>query len=384
MTARGTFADPLTFSQALNSADIQPGHTIWLKGGIYSGDVTATLNGTAESPILIKPYPGHRPIIDYSLGLNSTYLLFDGIEFACDRFTTRLSAVEGSNPTDLPTPQLNINLSNSFRHCIFHDILLIGSWENAVGAEFYGNLIYNWGWQGPDRAHGPGHYIQNGDTTKLLKHNIWCNSFWNPIQARTDTGRIDNLSIIENVFINAGSLRLVQGPAPCIWYNDGDVAQNPVVQGNLEYGCAYAYLWPTSGVENGTLVDNYFPNGITKATEGITVDSGNFAGPVPESGQKVVLRPDVYDTDRAILSIYNWDLADSVVVDVSAIFSAGDVLKAYSAQDYFGDAALWVVTGDGTVTVDMLASAHSVAAPVGWTAGPNTFPVFGAFVLQRQ
>jgi hypothetical protein len=383
--AQGTIADPMTLADALTSDRIQPGHTVWLMDGNYRADVTVILEGTAEQPITIKPMPGARPVIDSDFWINGAYLIFDGLEFASGRFTTRLSEEAGSGPTDLPNPQLTINGPGvAVRNCIIHDVRDVNSWMPATGAEFYGNVIYNWGWQGPDRAHGPGQYIQNGDGAKSVKHNVWAHSFWHPIQARTSEKRIDNLHILENVFVRAGSLRNDgQGPAPGIYYNDGDVAQNPIVSGNLAYGCDPHRLWYTTGVENGVLTNNYNPDGVEKAEEGIVEDSGNFWGPAPDSGQKHVLWPNEYDEGRAILTAYNWDEADTVEVDVLAWLELGQQVRARSVQDYFMDIATLTVGAEGTLSLDMRAESHTIAQPVGWYAGETTFPAFGCWILEK-
>lgn len=382
--AQGTIADPMTIGEALTSARVKPGHTVWLAAGTYRADLTATLEGTAEQPITVKPLPGARAVLDGSINLNGEYVTVEGVEIACSRFATRLSEFPNAAPPDLPYAQFTINGPGTVvRNCVVHDVLDINSWIVATGATFYGNVIYNFGWQGPDRAHGPGHYIQNGDAVKTLKHNVWAHSFWHPIQARTSAERIDNIHILENVIIRAGSLR--GEAAPCIYYNDGDVAQSPVVSGNLAYGGAYAYLWPTSGVKNGTLKNNYIPEARLDyiATVGLAEDSGNFWGPAPDSGQKHVLWPNEYDAGRATLTVYNWDALDTVEADASAWLRPGQRVRARSVQDYFVDIVTLTVGARGTLALDMRAGSHSIARPVGWEAGATTFPTFGCWILEK-
>ena len=96
------------------------------------------------------------------------------------------------------------------------------------------------------------------------------------------------------------------------------------------------------------------------------------------------MQPNEYDTDRGQLAVYNWDLSDTVSVDVSSIYNVDDVIKAHNAQDYDGDVQSLVVAPDGTLTIDMQAANRSVEAPVGWAAPATTFPQFGTFVLERQ
>jgi hypothetical protein len=114
-----------------------------------------------------------------------------------------------------------------------------------------------------------------------------------------------------------------------------------------------------------------------------TTDTNNFGGPPPESGQRVTVYPNLEETGRANITIYNWDEADSAVVDVSGVLAAGAPYKLHNAQDYYGDIVTGNVAIDGTITVDMRAVAHTVAAVIGWDhAEVNAFPTFGCFILE--
>ena len=47
-----------------NPALVQPGDTIWLRGGIYKVAVTSRLTGEPDAPIVVRQYPGERAIFD--------------------------------------------------------------------------------------------------------------------------------------------------------------------------------------------------------------------------------------------------------------------------------------------------------------------------------
>src|SRR5688500_693249 len=78
----GTFERPWSLSTALGSRQVQPGDTLYLRGGTYRGTVVAKLAGTSFSPIIVRPYARERVILDGSLAgravKNVTILLIEG------------------------------------------------------------------------------------------------------------------------------------------------------------------------------------------------------------------------------------------------------------------------------------------------------------------
>ncbi|WP_425615671.1 right-handed parallel beta-helix repeat-containing protein [Anatilimnocola sp. NA78] len=65
-TAAGTEAAPWkTIQHAVNQ--LQPGDTLYLRGGIYYEHVTLTRSGTEQQPITIRSYPGEGVVIDGGL-----------------------------------------------------------------------------------------------------------------------------------------------------------------------------------------------------------------------------------------------------------------------------------------------------------------------------
>lgn len=97
----------------------------------------------------------------------------------------------------------------------------------------------------------------------------------------------------------------------------------------------------------------------------------------------VKLYPNEYDAGRANLAVYNWSEAETVVVDVSAVYQPDEVVRVHNAQDYYNDYEDVAVGQDGKITIPM--TGHSVAVPTGDTEPPDGthFPVFGAFLLEK-
>jgi hypothetical protein len=72
-----------------------------------------------------------------------------------------------------------------------------------------------------------------------------------------------------------------------------------------------------------------------KTTTGFDANS-TYSSSKP-SQAKVVVRPNVYESGRAHIIVYNWSFAGSIAVDVSNILSNGQSYSVYDAQNYFGD-----------------------------------------------
>lgn len=101
---------------------------------------------------------------------------------------------------------------------------------------------------------------------------------------------------------------------------------------------------------------------------------------------KIVLQDNIYDANRGQLAIFNWANAAFVAVNLAALgWAPGSTVVARNAQDYFGDVKTLTVTASGTILVDMQNGSHSVAVPNGAIDPiiPNSFPRFGAFILQK-
>jgi hypothetical protein len=169
-TGAGTITDPWSLAHALSGAGgaVTPGATVGLLGGIYPNVFfRPTVAGTATQPIVFRALDGARVQIqvqNLTFVLDSCpYVWFWGVEIYYAGWTTRISAQEGSFPTDIPQPTIaNRSTGMKYIYCHLHDLTGFGfDIETDGGCECYGCFSYNHGWQGPDRGHGHGFYGQN-------------------------------------------------------------------------------------------------------------------------------------------------------------------------------------------------------------------------------
>ena len=413
----GSISSPWDLQTALNQTTARPGDTIWMRGGKYAGTYSSYLNGTASAPIIVRQYPGERATIDGGnsgwksiLMVSGSYTWYWGFEVMSSD-PNRVSTQTGSNPTDIGRGNLVTEQTSRtgaglrFINLVLHDIQDAGLWKEAINSEFYGSIIYYDGWNAPDRGHGHGLYLQNLTGTMLIKDNIIFENFQNGIQCYGgNSAYLNNFDIEGNTIFNNGSI--VASPANNIIIGGGVVAQNPVVDDNALYYTAWGnginvnmgYYPYGLGASNPQMVGNYAGNGeydLNSANSGTTMTgngiysslvnwtssqfpSNTFYSAKPAAA-KVIVRPNDYEPGRANITVYNWNLAPTVSVDVTGILAPGQAYEVRNAQDWFG-APVVSGTYDGSPLV-LPMTGLSVAIPVGWPAPPASGPEFNVFVV---
>ena len=408
----GSFGNPWQLQIALNQpSQVQPGDTIWLRGGTYTGSFTSNLNGTSASPIIVRQYTGERATLDSGVNANcnaivtvkGSYTWFWGFEVMSSD-TKRSTTTTGSDPPDITrgdgfaldqsTPHPGIKFIN----LIIHDARQgVSFWKEAQNSDIYGCLIYYNGWDAPDRGHGHGTYVQNQTGTKNIHDNIFFSGFGYGIHAYTEGSYIDNIAVQGNTNFNSGNL---EGTSGNLLLGGLVVAHNPVINNNFLYRSPPATDFDqgvSAGCSNSTVNSNYvagdtnfvscLPATMTGNTfygeiAGFTQSqypSNSYAANRP-SGVKIFLRPNTYEPGRANITIYNWDLDSTVSVDLSSVVSVGGAYEIHNAENFFGAPVASGTYNGGTVAIPM--TGLSIATPVGWPAPTPGGPEFHAFVVQ--
>ena len=395
---------------------VRPGDVVWLREGEYDGPFTSELYGVRGQPIVLRAYPGERAVLNDCAGqdksqavlsINGEFAWFWGLEIVgCS--DDRRTVNGGSHPADraqsfaVDMHGSDIKVINS----VIHDAAQgVGSWASAKRGEIYGNVIYYNGWDGPDRGHGHGIYVQNEVGTKLVRENIVFRQFGNGIHAYGEDGVVNTLHLIGNVSFLNGQLSSHGRLQRNILLGGQTVAKNPLVEQNYTY---YPLNGPnggsnnvgySAGCEEGAVANNYFvgPTALDVVNCGSVKFSGNsFIGKVnglkPEaannfrtdspSGLEVFIRPNEWDPDRATIVVYNWERRESVDVDLSkAGFKPGRRVRIRSVSDYFGETREVDFDAEqGPVSISM--TDWGVAQPKGWPAPESALPTFGVFVAE--
>ena len=226
----GSKGSPWDLQTALsNSVGIFPGAIIWMRGGTYrvqqlDGGFTSNLNGTASSPITVRSFPGEWAVIDGNLfnaplknrtllNIYGSYTWFMDFEITNTDPNGRKIDVTTSNPPERRGNSIDdYGIGTKIINLIIHDTGQgIGAWQQGHDNEYYGNVIYNNGWDAPDRTHGHGVYTQNDTGFKLFSDNIFFNGFaLNLRTGGTAAASVRNYTWRGNVIFNG--IMAWQGP----------------------------------------------------------------------------------------------------------------------------------------------------------------------------
>jgi hypothetical protein len=451
--ADGSKARPWDLRTALAQPQaVRPGDTIWLLGGTYRGGFESRLKGTAEAPITVRQAlapaslrPGTRATIDCSsddpgkqvyFTVNGEHARYWGFEVMSSN-PKRRTETTGSHPEEISRGGVNCLGANiSFINMAVHDCSNgFGFWAGGEGGEIYGCIIYNNGWDAPDRGHGHAIYAQNKAGTKRLADNIMFNQFSYGVHAYgSSKAFINNFRVEGNVSFNDGAAKDPKSLNPAILVGGGSPSEHIEVVENYTYstGLGGTSLLLGYGAKNKDAVvrDNYFVGPanlqrwesltlvgntfIASAAPALTeCPAGDLAGqntvvkgrPV---GVKVFVRPNKYEPGRANVVVYNWDKRSEVEVDLGAcrvgpvdprglsgkgaagsvgaehppyILKPGAKFRIVSAQDFFGKPVL-AGTYDGKPLRLPMAD-YRAPAPVGKPGyvPPATGPEFNVFIV---
>lgn len=382
----GSLKRPIKLETAITSAVIEPGSTVWLRGGVYDATQYDPLfMGTAEAPITIRSYPGETAIIEGGIEDNSENVIWRDLLFRYYDWSSRLSASEDRPPPDIYYPVISFNGENtSVINCIFDNVYHVGYWRFCSPGTYYGNISLATGYVTPTSAHGPGIYTQNVGTLRTIKHNVFCHASRYNVHAYSGTDQLQRMALVENVTWGA---RVTE------WITEANEPADDIQEiGNCVYsaGTGLKIGDINNIVTNAVLQNNVSPGGIYRgAFVTFLTDEGNIE--TPGTGTLTRLWQNEYESTRALLTIFNWDADDYVAVDVSDVYLPGSTVQAWSIQAGLNssavkqDTTLLVVDGDGNLTIDMRADSHSVLTPVGPDAWETTktFPEFACFQLDQ-
>src|SRR3984893_12177624 len=293
-TGDGSSGNPWDLQTALNKP-IPPGSTIWLAGGTYRGQYTASLAGTGGARISVKPYAGARVTIDsydptnWGAGLTTltscSFVDFWELEFMVSNLTRmndELPNATTSNPANGGNNATN-DLGHDLRYInpVCHDTS--GGWgmnqDVAYNNETYGLISYYNGWFQIDRAHGHNLYMHNETGFKRAINSVLFDSYVEGLQIYTASGFatgiiVDGITIFDSGMISAAQPLSASPPStPSTLLGTYGTTQNTVAgsgnvagtgvfnnvreyfRGTREVGSNYGYA---NGLYDLTLTNGYF------------------------------------------------------------------------------------------------------------------------------
>lgn len=331
-------------SVAAGRQKIQPGSVVWVRGGSYIFPVrdskeggngfAVSLSGAEGRPVHLRGWPGERATIDGGFNVAASHLWIWDLEFAlADDWRPKEPAPEGPNARfKTPTGVLNISAKTDIKiiNCISHNNHMgVGFWKYVSQGEIHGSVIYDNGFPGADRPHGPALYTQNeSGTVRLVTDNIIGGNFSLPLQCYGS--QIDKQV---NDFTIEGNIEIAprrEASGRCYNHLGGNASRNMILRNNFFYG----YQVHLSTQSNA-------------ASESNIVVRGDYAGPTPEKNIQIgdpassraplaILRPNKYDPRRANLVVSNWERSDRVKADLKGFLKPGDRYRILSPFDFYG------------------------------------------------
>ncbi len=353
---RGTRESPWDIASVFaGSQNIEPGSTVYLEEGTYrhperrrgAGAFVLGLSGAPDQPIHIRPIPGQRVTIDGGLTTrNPQYVWVWDLEFTVSetRSWDRRVDQPGSHVDDPGRPAGGLNITSAVE-CKFINLVIhnnastgVSFWRMALDSELHGCLIYQNGWIGPDRYHGPGIYTQNDQGEKWITDCILWGNYSTTIQAYGSRNAfVNNFRILGN--ISFAPLR--EGGRQRVLIGGGRPSEGIVVRDNILYEVPLQIGYTAPYNQDCVVRDNLVINAPLRINRYRQVDEGNnlvlaSEEPRPDERARVILRPNRYDEDRAHLAIFNWERAPAVEADLGGFLTPGDRFRILSALDFFG------------------------------------------------
>jgi hypothetical protein len=402
----GTLNNPWDLTTALNHpAAVQPGDTIWLRGGTYTGGQKSYLTGNAVNEITVRSYPGELAKLDLwkpgqttveerGFFVYNDYVVFRDLELYMSDLASRIT--DGNyltTPNPRPGQMYLDGIGQKLINNIIHDLTVGVLWEHLRGGnqgEMYGNIIYNIGSiarneGGNPRGLGVGIYTSNNTATKFIRNNILFNQLGDNINvySASPSGVVRYFDVDGNIsFVPGGGVG--QGGTPQSAHEHftfgGVNPSDLIIRNNYSYSfnAEEDIFWTFGPATNITVDGNYLSSGYHywhNPTTNLVATNNTLIGPllgpnVPSTfsgqtngnkaiatggatGTVVAVRPNTYESGRGHIAIFNWGLANSVNVNLSSVLSVG---QAYEIRHAYrlNDAPLLSGTyAGGTVSIPM-------------------------------
>lgn len=270
----GSKAAPWDLATALAATGaVKPGDTVWLHAGVYRGGFVSRLTGKPGAPVVVRGGRGERVIIDTHprddrdnglfllAGADTVYRDF---EVTCSH-PLRETKKPGSWPDDIRRGNVDIRGDRvSAVNLVVHDCGSgFGFWSEGEGGEIAGCLIYNNGWQGPDRAHGHAIYAQNAKGTKRMRDNIVFHQFAYGIHVYgSKKASLKGFEIDGNILFENGCLSSGKDQSPGIMVGGESPAERIVVRDNLVVGGGVRLGYPWGVASEDILFTGNYCEGL--------------------------------------------------------------------------------------------------------------------------
>ncbi len=364
-------------SVAAGQKRVPPGSVVWVRGGRYEGTAGGkiALSGAPGKPVHLRAAPGERATLDGGQQISGSHLWIWELEMAGFQADWRPDHKVGSGSgyqghVQIPGKReaMVTGGDDGTRYIglvIHNNGMGVGYWKSTRNSEMHGCIIYDNGFDGTDRPHGPGIYTQNTTgTLRLITDNIIAGNFSTGMQmygSKIDE-QVNDYLVEGNVWfaprVRAGGRNYIL----C----GGEKSRNIAIKDNILYG-----------------YNLKIGSGAGQICEGNTLIHASLGGPASEKnremsggkGVETFIRPNKYDPRRAHLVVINWPKGPAVPVDLSPFVEKGQAFRILDALDYFGKP---LATGfhRGPVTIPM--------PPCPWPLHKGSAAEFWVFVVMKE
>ncbi|HEY6853469.1 MAG TPA: right-handed parallel beta-helix repeat-containing protein [Gemmatimonadales bacterium] len=420
----GSRANPWDLATALagGRGRVQPGDTVWLRGGVYHGRFVSTLAGTAAQPIVVRQAPRERAVLDHRGAKDDAFVVQGSWTWYWGFELTNSDPVRRGPPTSSsfrPDVVVNDGEHNRYINLVVHDGgVAFYNYGTSPDVEVSGCILFDNGWVAIDRGHGHALYVKSDTGTVVLRDNVVFDQFGYGVHAYTDKGHgsLRNIRVEGNFLFDngaaggGGSANLLVGgaePAAGIVVSDNVSYVSPgvesanvllgfgsvrnadaVIRGNVAVGGSPVLRlrhWAAVTVLNNT----WTGAGSAVVVEDADTGGGRWRGNrVSQAGSGspgplVVVRPNAYEPGRAFVAVYNPAALATVPVDLAGVLRRGERYEVRNVQALDGPA---VATGTYVgVPVAIPTAPVPRPIPIGLTAPPAapTGPVFNVFLVVR-
>jgi hypothetical protein len=339
----GAPSDPWDLATALaHPTAVQPGDTVWLRGGVYRGTFTSRLQGSASRPIVVRQYPGETAAIDAAgatdgsaLEVRGGWTWFWGFEVIAGR---RLTAVEVAAPG---ARFINMAVHQAARG------FYLG--PRSSDAELYGNVIYDNGrpqFEGVD-----GGILIEGSGPVVIAGNVVVDNVGAGIRAGRNTAPLLDGNVVGG---NGTNIEIRS--------NEFDLVGN-----HTHAGRAGGTILGGGGACGATrLANNRLADDVVFVRRCGSLRMVSLAATPP--GADVVVSRNRYERARLMIVVKNREAAPAVTADPGGLLQLGDSYRISRAGDERGATLVRGVYDGKPIRIPMQGAASE----------------FGAFLLERS
>jgi hypothetical protein len=277
-----------------------------------------------------------------------------------------------------------------------------GSTNAAQNMEIYGGILNYQGWNGPDRPHGHGIYLQsNVGPIRVLNTTLFQQSESDVQAFGSAAAALNNLDFEDVTTIKSGDAEFVLGGTPPVvnatmkrmigyksylnlgYCDSGHGFSGPssLTDSYIYGGLCFQAPFSTLSVTGNQFFLNFLHNNTCAALPGNTCQVGKYPNYPPMSGTFVKIVKHAYYPGRARAAVFNWNHAATVQIDMTGILSVGESYEVRDVQNFYGPLVAVGTYSGAPITVS--AGALPVAQPLGKPPVAPTGPDFNIFDIIR-